>query len=133
MLRRREGRVRKELGCLDGREGDRTTGQVTKSRHALPHPCTGLCDVACDNVVAGAAKRVGLYDADQQFKFKEETPADEETRRRFAPRPGEAMGASDPSAGFCVDGHRENFAEFLAAIDEGREPLVDGAEARKAV
>ncbi len=43
------------------------------------------------------------------------------------------MGASDPSAGFCVDGHRENFAEFLAAIDEGREPLVDGAEARKAV
>jgi predicted dehydrogenase len=44
-----------------------------------------------------------------------------------------AVGASDPSAGFSADGHRNNFAAFLAALEAGRAPPVDGLEARKAV
>ena len=41
-------------------------------------------------------------------------------------------GAADPR-GIKHDGHREQLADFLAAIDEGRPALVDGREGRKAV
>jgi len=32
-----------------------------------------------------------------------------------------------------ADNHRANFAEFLAALDAGRQPPISGREARKAV
>lgn len=41
-------------------------------------------------------------------------------------------GAADPR-GIKHDGHREQLADFLEAIDEGRPALVDGREGRKAV
>lgn len=40
--------------------------------------------------------------------------------------------ASDPTA-IAGDGHQMQIADLLAAINEGREPMVNGEEARKAV
>ena len=48
-----------------------------------------------------------------------------------APRPANS-GASDPR-GISHQGHRDQLADFLAAIDEGRPAAVDGREGRKAV
>jgi predicted dehydrogenase len=74
--------------------------------------------------------------ADQKFffwQFRKETPTDEEVRRSYIEFPAVSVGAANPSAGLTSDGHRENFAEFLQALDEGRSPTIDGHEARKAV
>lgn len=67
------------------------------------------------------------------WRFRDESDADEDIRRRYLRFPPAAVGAADPSGGFNVDGHRENLAEFLTALQQGRKPLVDGIEARKAV
>jgi UDP-N-acetyl-2-amino-2-deoxyglucuronate dehydrogenase len=67
------------------------------------------------------------------WRFRSESPADDELRKRYLRFPAVAVGAANPSAGFSVDGHRDNLAEFLAALEAGRAPLVDGAEARKSV
>jgi predicted dehydrogenase len=45
---------------------------------------------------------------------------------------GFKAGASDPR-GINHAGHRDQLADFLQAIDEGRAPLVDGREGRKSV
>ena len=42
------------------------------------------------------------------------------------------VGANDPKA-INFLGHQKNFEDVVAAIKEGREPSVGGAEARKAV
>lgn len=67
------------------------------------------------------------------WQFKEERPEDEKIRGQFLAKATAAVGASDPAAGFSADSHRDNIAEFLAALDEGRRPSVDGHEARRAV
>ena len=74
--------------------------------------------------------------ADQNFffwQFRHETPADDEIRQKHMKFPTISIGAANPSAGMTADLHRENFAEFLRALDEKRRPAVDGREARKAV
>ena len=45
---------------------------------------------------------------------------------------GFKAGASDPR-GITHAGHRDQLADFLRAIDEGRDPMVDGREGRKSV
>jgi predicted dehydrogenase len=67
------------------------------------------------------------------WRFREERPEDEGLRQRLGGLPGEAFGASSPTAGLTAQGHRAAFAEFVAALEAGRPPAVDGAEARKAV
>jgi UDP-N-acetyl-2-amino-2-deoxyglucuronate dehydrogenase len=74
--------------------------------------------------------------ADQEFffwQFRDESPVDQEIREKYLKFPAVSVGASNPSAGLTADGHRENFADFLKAVDEGRRPPIDGIEARKAV
>ena len=74
--------------------------------------------------------------ADQSFffwQFRKPRPQDEEIGKKYMEFPAVSMGASNPSAGMTADGHRDNFASFLKALDEGRRPEIDGAEARKAV
>jgi predicted dehydrogenase len=66
------------------------------------------------------------------WQFRVESPEDEALRRDLLRLPT-AVGASSPSAGFSVEGHRDNLADFLAAVEAGRPPAVDGHEARKAV
>ncbi len=43
-----------------------------------------------------------------------------------------AGGAGDPAA-ISFEGHRRQLSDFIDALNEGREPLVNGEEARKAV
>jgi UDP-N-acetyl-2-amino-2-deoxyglucuronate dehydrogenase len=66
------------------------------------------------------------------WSFRGESDADAATRERFGGTSGTSGGAADPMAinDAC---HTRNFAEFLAAIREGRRPPLDGLEGRKAV
>lgn len=84
--------------------------------------------------VAGTGGTVAM--ADQKFffwQFREETPADNDLRKSYLEFPAVSIGAANPSAGMTADGHRDNFADFLKSLDEGRRPPIDGREARKAV
>ena len=65
------------------------------------------------------------------WKFRRETPADDDIRRAFAGGTSSG-GASDPSA-IGHHGHRLQFEDIIHAIETGGKPLVDGEEAMKAV
>ncbi len=66
------------------------------------------------------------------WKFAEETPEDDEIRASFINQTATGGGAADPTAiGF--HGHQAQFVDLVEAIEQGRPPLVDGQEARKAV
>jgi len=74
--------------------------------------------------------------ADQNFffwQFRDEKPEDQQIREKYLEFPAVSIGAANPSAGVTADGHRDNFASFLSALDEGKSPDIDGPEARKAV
>lgn len=66
------------------------------------------------------------------WEFQEKVPSDQEVLSAMAGQAGFKAGASDPR-GITHVGHRDQLADFLAAIDEGRAPLVDGREGRKSV
>jgi predicted dehydrogenase len=61
-----------------------------------------------------------------------ETPEDRAVKERFAQKTGASGGSSNPAAISHV-GHARQLADFVRAIETGREPLVDGREGRKAV
>lgn len=89
----------------------------------------------------GEAKRVELKgdrgsitlvdDTLTLWKFDEERPEDEAIR---APAQGPQIvgGSSDPRA-INTEGHRVQYADFVAALNEGRGPAISGAEGRDAV
>ncbi len=84
--------------------------------------------------LAGTGGTAVLGDANLLvWQFREEIPEDETIRERYQALPGAGVGASDPSAGLDCEGHRAVFADFLAALDSGHPPPIDGQEARKAV
>jgi predicted dehydrogenase len=66
------------------------------------------------------------------WHFADESPDDERIRREFGGRTKTGGGAADPRA-IGHEAHRKQFDDFLKAIDENREPLVNGEEGRKAV
>lgn len=66
------------------------------------------------------------------WEFKHWVAGDEAIKESIARVSGFAAGASDPR-GITHEGHREQIADFLAAIDAGTEPRVDGREGRRAV
>lgn len=65
------------------------------------------------------------------WQFATETPEDESVRA-LAQSAKIGGGASDPKA-ISVDGHRAQYEDFVAAIEEGRAPAIPGAEGRRAV
>lgn len=84
--------------------------------------------------LAGTDGTAVLADAGLLFwRFRDEDAADEALRHELVALPGEGIGASDPSAGIDAAGHQAVFADFLGAVEAGRAPAIDGAEARKAV
>ena len=84
--------------------------------------------------VAGDQGTIAMADTKFFFwQFAEETEADERVRKDYLAFPTVGIGADDPATGVTGDLHVPNFVDFLAAIDEGREPLVSGAESRKSV
>jgi UDP-N-acetyl-2-amino-2-deoxyglucuronate dehydrogenase len=66
------------------------------------------------------------------WEFQEKVPSDNEVFASMAAQTGFKAGASDPR-GITHIGHREQLIDFLQAIDQAREPLVDGREGRKSV
>ena len=66
------------------------------------------------------------------WEFQEKVPSDAEVHAAMAGSSGFKAGASDPR-GITHAGHRDQLADFLAAIEEGRAPLIDGREGRKSV
>ena len=66
------------------------------------------------------------------WKFRTETPKDDDVRSRFANATSSGGGASDPAA-IGHHGHRLQFENMISAIEHGVKPLVDGREASKAV
>jgi len=68
-----------------------------------------------------------------RWEFAEELPEDEEIRRKCAvPKDLQAEGVADPGAITHVN-FREEFKEFLAAVESDAELPISGREARKAV
>ncbi len=66
------------------------------------------------------------------WQFREERPEDEEIRRHFAEKTSTGGGASDPM-GIAADGHIAQLQDVIDALNEGRDPLITGREAEKAV
>ena len=66
------------------------------------------------------------------WEFQEKVPSDNEVYAAMAGQTGFKAGASDPR-GITHVGHRDQLADFLQAIDHGRDPVVDGREGRKSV
>jgi predicted dehydrogenase len=67
-----------------------------------------------------------------RWQFDPELPEDAATRVRFAQKVGASGGASNPSDISHV-GHARQLADFVQAIQSGKEPAVDGREGRRAV
>ena len=70
-------------------------------------------------------------DSFRVWEFTDETPADQDIREKFAVG-GIAAGAADPAA-IDFGWHQRNFEDAISAFKEGRQPSVDGREARRAV
>jgi predicted dehydrogenase len=66
------------------------------------------------------------------WEFQEKVPSDNEVYAAMAGQTGFKAGASDPR-GITHIGHRDQLIDFLEAIDQGRDPAVDGREGRKSV
>jgi len=66
------------------------------------------------------------------WKFRNELAEDENTRQRFGKVTATGGGAADPMA-IDYSNHTRNIQAFLNAIDEKRQPTIDGLAARKAV
>jgi predicted dehydrogenase len=67
-----------------------------------------------------------------RWEFNPATTDDEAIRARFAQKTGASGGSSNPAAISHV-GHTRQLADFVAAIQSGKSPLVDGREGRRAV
>ncbi|MGV3483295.1 MAG: Gfo/Idh/MocA family protein [Planctomycetaceae bacterium] len=68
----------------------------------------------------------------KQWQFVTETPEDENIRQAMTDRTKTGGGAADPSA-IGHHGHTLFFNDFVAAVQQGHEPLINGAEGRRSV
>jgi predicted dehydrogenase len=97
---------------------------------------------ATTSVHPGLPKTIGIHgdrgtvvieqDDILRWDFEPATKEDEAVRQRFAQKSGASGGSSNPAA-ISHEGHRRQLADFVAAIQKGGKPLVDGREGRKAV
>ena len=72
-------------------------------------------------------------DSMNRWDFSKQLPSDKNVLAKNSSRAGtESGGATDPAAIGHV-AHRQQLADFVQAINAGRPPLIDGAEARKSV
>lgn len=67
-----------------------------------------------------------------RWEFAREQEADAAIRQRFVQKVGASGGSSNPAA-ISHEYHRRQLADFVEAIETGRQPIVDGKEGRKAV
>ena len=67
-----------------------------------------------------------------RWEFANEVPSDAVVRNQFKPGSSNTGGAADPKAISYV-GHRDQLQDFVSAIQEGRDPQVNGIDGRKSV
>ena len=65
------------------------------------------------------------------WDFKTPKPEDAQLREKYA-KSETTGGAADPKA-ISFIGHQRQFEDFLAAVRQGKQPRIDGAEGRKSV
>lgn len=97
---------------------------------------------ATTSAYPGLLKRTEIHGADGSARveqdditlwtFRNETDDDKRIAAEIQGRSAGNSGAGDPR-GISHAGHREQLADFLAAIEENRPAQVDGREGRKAV
>lgn len=76
-----------------------------------------------------------VFMTDESFRvwdFKESKETDDYVKEHLMEGADGGLGANDPSA-INFEGHRLNFEDVVQAIEAGRQPLVTGQEALKAV
>lgn len=66
------------------------------------------------------------------WDFEKKQAGDDQLLAEHGPMEGSTGGASDPTA-ISFTGHQKQFEDFIAAINENREPVIDGHEGRKSV
>lgn len=67
------------------------------------------------------------------WDFKEPRDEDRQILERFGATAGaRGAGAADPKA-IDYREHRRNFEDFIASIEEGRDPSISGSESRRAI
>lgn len=66
------------------------------------------------------------------WDFAEAKPEDDAIREQFGRKSENTGGAADPKA-ISFIGHQKQFEDFIAAVQEGRAPIIDGSEGRKSV
>ena len=66
------------------------------------------------------------------WEFQEKRPEDEQLLANYGAGNAVSGGASDPKAISFV-GHQKQFEDFIAAINAGDKPAIDGYECRKSV
>jgi len=83
--------------------------------------------------VSGADGTAVVEEADiTKWEFRDERPGDAAITERMASCDSGGGGAADPAAISFVP-HMKQFEDFMESLAEGRPPLVDGAEGRKAL
>ena len=73
-----------------------------------------------------------VQDRLETWTFAEETPADAAIRAQWGHVVASGGGASNP-ADIGIEGHQAQFEDLVQALDGGRPPAIDGAEACRAV
>ena len=119
-----------------GMEAEDTLAAALK----FPHGALGVIEAATSawpgedlriEIIGDAGWAELIKDKIVRWEFKEPRPEDEAVLR------GDGTGsigggASDPSA-ISTEGHRLLIADLVEAIQEGRAPMIPGAEARHAI
>lgn len=112
------------VACLKFRHGALGVIQATTSVHpGYPktiaiHGDRGSAFIEQDDII--------------HWDFIPMTNEDFALKERFAVKAGVSGGAADPKA-ISHEGHRRQLADFIAALEQNRPPLVDGQEGRKSV
>ena len=99
--------------------------------------------VGMTSAYPGYAKKIEIYgtkgsailedDEIVAWNFIEEDEEDKKIREGAKREKEEATGASSATSGLTSEGHRRQILDFIEAIKEDREPLVNGEEGRKSV
>jgi predicted dehydrogenase len=83
-------------------------------------------------IMGSRGSAVLVNDSIARWEFADPQPEDERIREEFASSGKMKVGSGDPR-GMSWNEHRVQIADLAQAIREGRQPMIPGAEARRAV
>ena len=84
--------------------------------------------------IHGTEGSVVLEDGEiRSWQFKRGAREDKAILKDLGKSAALGSGAADPTSSLSVEGHRRQIHDFTRALREGKPPLVDGREGRRAV